>query len=159
MTMPKADFSGPDLCALPARDAVAGLRSGDIAPDDLLDAAFTRIAQVEPSVNATVTVCEDRARAAVKRLGADRAARGNDPGWLGGLPITIKDLTMVSGVRTTYGNVALKDFVPTEKNGVIRDLFPKLGFVPGAEPQEWVLDLADYAARPTRIARKETGPR
>ena len=65
----------------------------------------------------------------------------------------------VEAARAAGAGAIRAGFVPTEKNGVIRDLFPKLGFAPGAEPQEWVLDLADYAARPTRIARKETGPR
>ena len=48
-------------------------------------------------------------------------------------------------------------FVPTEKNGVIAGLFPRLGFAPA--PAEgagrWTLSLAAHAARATRIRRKE----
>ncbi|HRO13381.1 MAG TPA: HAD-IIIC family phosphatase, partial [Amaricoccus sp.] len=45
-------------------------------------------------------------------------------------------------------------FVPTEKNGVIADLFPRLGFAPGGEGR-WTLSLAAHARRATRISRKE----
>jgi FkbH-like protein len=49
-------------------------------------------------------------------------------------------------------------FVPTPKNAVIKDLFAKLGFMrDGADgtSSRWSLPVADYAARPTRIARRE----
>ncbi|MCB1425557.1 MAG: amidase, partial [Notoacmeibacter sp.] len=131
MTIPETEYTGPDLCALPAREAVEMLKKGELSPDDLLDAATMRIVEVEPAVNATVTVCEDRARAAVARLDADRKARGHEPGWLAGLPITIKDLTMVSGVRTTYGNMALKDFVPTENDPLVELMERRGGIVIG----------------------------
>ena len=44
--------------------------------------------------------------------------------------------------------------VPTEKNGVIADLFPRLGFAPAGEGR-FTLSLAAHAARATRIRRKE----
>ena len=52
----------------------------------------------------------------------------------------------VSGIRAA--------FVPTERNGVIADLFPRLGFAPAGEGR-WTLSLAAHAARATRIRRKE----
>jgi FkbH-like protein len=53
------------------------------------------------------------------------------------------------------------DYVPTAKNGVIKDLYANLGFSPvgpanGTKgPTRWHLDLAQYAARPTHISRRE----
>jgi FkbH-like protein len=44
-------------------------------------------------------------------------------------------------------------FVPTPKNGVIADLFPRLGLTPAGEGR-WMLPLAAHARRPTRIARR-----
>ena len=52
-------------------------------------------------------------------------------------------------------------YVPTKKNGVIRDLYPKLGFsranaetsVDGAV--HWSLTLAEYVGRETHIDRLE----
>jgi len=82
-----AKFSGPELCRLGAREAVELLCKGEISPDELLDAAFRRIAEVEPDVNALPTLCEDRARAAAAQLsGGGTGHRA----WLGGLPLAIK---------------------------------------------------------------------
>ena len=44
--------------------------------------------------------------------------------------------------------------VPTERNGVIADLFPRLGFAPAGEGR-WTLSLAAHARHTTRIRRKE----
>ncbi|MFZ1814391.1 MAG: amidase [Rhizobiaceae bacterium] len=121
-------FTGPELCSLPARDAVELLRKKEVSPAEMLDAAFERIAQVEPAVNAVVATCEDRARNAIKRLAEDERVNGGEAGWLAGLPIAIKDLTMVSGVRTTFGNVALKDFVP-DVNDPLVEMMERRGAV------------------------------
>jgi amidase len=97
-----------DLLRLTATQAVAELRAGTVSPTELLDAAMARIAAVEPVVNALPTRCEARAREAIRRLPADTG-----PGWLAGLPVAIKDLTPVAGVRTTYGSMLHAEDVPT----------------------------------------------
>ncbi len=124
-------YSGPELCARPARDVVALLKSGEISPADLLDAAYERIAQTGPAINAMVTLCEDRARDALGNLAADKAVHGEDAGWLGGLPIGIKDLNLVKGVACTFGNVALRDFVPDESDPLVEKLEARGGVVVG----------------------------
>lgn len=112
-------FTGPDICKLPAHDVRDLLHRKEVSPADLLDAAFARIAQVEPAINAIPTLCEDRAR-----------ERANDLSGtlLGGIPTGIKDLTAVAGVRTTYGTRGFADHIPDasdplvtrlEKNGAI----------------------------------------
>ncbi|HKQ25253.1 MAG TPA: HAD-IIIC family phosphatase [Burkholderiales bacterium] len=55
------------------------------------------------------------------------------------------------------------DYVPTERNGVVSGLFRDLGFaaVPGTEPNGasgWILNTAEYVARPTFIARRAAHP-
>lgn len=46
-------------------------------------------------------------------------------------------------------------YKPTAKNGMVKELYPRLGFAPCAEADEpdtaWFLDLAQYAIRPTSI--------
>lgn len=108
------DYSGPELCALSAVDAVDALAKGDVSPSEMLDAALTRIAEVEPAINALPTLCEDRARDRIASL--DRAGAAT---WLHGLPIAIKDLTPVAGVRTTFGTKGLADFVPEESDPIV----------------------------------------
>lgn len=53
------------------------------------------------------------------------------------------------------------DYIPTTKNGVIRDLFPSLGFAPSDKdtpsngPSRWILDVKNYDAHKTHISRIE----
>lgn len=111
------DYTGPELCALSAVEAVEALTSGEVSPLEMIDAALARIAAVEPAINALPTLCADRAR--------DRAAsptRGEEAIWLAGLPIAIKDLTPVEGVRTTWGTKAFADFVPNESSPLVDTL-------------------------------------
>ncbi len=113
---PSTEFTGPALCGLTAVQAVDLLKKGEIKPLELLEASLTRIEQVEPEVNATVTICGERARESLANLD-DLAANNSDrPGWLAGLPIGIKDLMHVSGVKTTMGTRGLADFVAKEND-------------------------------------------
>ena len=129
--MSDSGFTGPALCALSAREAVAKLKAKEVSPEELLEASLQRIAQVEPEVNAVIVTCEKRARACLSQLLADEKINGNEPGWLAGLPVAIKDLTMVSGVRTTYGNTALANFVPEVSDPLVRMIEARGGVVIG----------------------------
>ena len=91
-------------CQLTARDAVKLLRQGKVSPDELISEALGRIAKIDGRLNALPTICEERARAAAREAGPDSL--------LGGLPIAIKDLMDVAGVRTTYGSTIFADHRP-----------------------------------------------
>ena len=119
-----------ELIRLTATEAVARLRRREISPLDLIDAAAARIAAVEPAVNALPTLCLDRARDHAKRLmnGHGRDAE-DEPGWLAGLPVAIKDLTDVAGVRTTYGSPIFRDHVPARSHPVVERIERKGGIV------------------------------
>lgn len=127
MARPDTTFSGPELCALSAVEAVKLLQTGEVNPREMLDAAFTRIAQVEPDVNATITTCPVRAYDAAKSLSGETSHQA----WLAGLAITIKDLSPVKGVRTTWGNMALKDHVPEASDPLVERLESRGGIVIG----------------------------
>ncbi|MGC6452332.1 MAG: amidase [Candidatus Puniceispirillaceae bacterium] len=122
------DFTGPELCRLQAHEVIDMLSRGEISPTDCLDAAFARIAKVEPAINAMPTLCPDRAYAAAARL--DRSHDGQ-PGFLAGLPLAIKDLTPVEGVRTTFGTRAFADFVPEASDPLVTRLEARGGIVAG----------------------------
>src|SRR5262245_62624207 len=95
-----------ELWKMTAIEAVARLKKKEITPLELVEASAQRIAEVEPAVNALPTLCLDRARDHAKRIMAGGAAceASSEAGWLAGLPVSIKDLTDVAGVRTTYGS-------------------------------------------------------
>jgi amidase len=104
-----------------ARDVIALLKKGEITTADLIDASLTRMDQVEPLVNAVVTRCPERARA------ADVAASS----LLAGLPIGIKDLNPVAGVRTTFGTKGMADHVPDTSDPLVIRLEDRGGVVLG----------------------------
>ncbi len=70
---------------------------------------------------------------------------------------------LVEAARVRSVRTLKAAYLPTAKNGVVRDLFERLGFTrvdadagaAGEGASQWLLSVADYVARPTRIARKE----
>jgi len=131
MSRPDRPFTGPDLCRLTAREAVARLKTGEVSPADLLDAALHRMDQVEPAVNATVIRDDARARAALNLLPGRAAQASGHRGWLAGLPIGIKDLIAVAGMRATAGSPALADFVAPESDALVARLEARGAIVAG----------------------------
>ena len=89
------------------------LNSGDVTPLDVLDALEKRIADVDGKTNALPTLCFDRARSHAKALMQKPAG---ERGLLAGLPIPIKDLTNVAGVRTTQGSPIYKNNIPASSD-------------------------------------------
>ncbi len=119
-----------DLISLTATEAATRLRRREVSPLELIDAAAARIAAVEPAVNALPTLCLDRARDHAKQLMAGhRREAEHEPGWLGGLPVSIKDLNDVAGVRTTYGSPIFKDHVPVASHPLVQRIERKGGIV------------------------------
>lgn len=104
-------FTGPDLCSLTAREVIALLKARKVSANELVEAALSRVAQTAPAINAMVTPCPDRASAA--------AAQADGDTLLAGLPVGIKDLTPVAGVRTTWGTPGLADFVPEASDPLV----------------------------------------
>ncbi len=120
-----------ELWRLSAVEAVSLLKKKEVTPLDLIDSAAGRIAEVEPAVNALPTLCLDRARDHAKRVMAGGAAceAAGEAGWLAGLPVSIKDLTDVAGVRTTYGSPIYADHVPTKSHPLVERIERKGGIV------------------------------
>jgi amidase len=94
-----------------ACEAVDMLRQEAVSPHDLLDTLAEQVARVEPHVNALPTLCWERAHEHAQALLRKPVA---ERGVLCGLPVPIKDLSAVAGVRTTYGSRVYENFVPTE---------------------------------------------
>jgi amidase len=102
------------------------LQQGEVTPLDCLDALEARIASVDGTVNALPTLCLDRARDHARRL-MERPLGSR--GLLAGLPVPIKDLTEVAGVRTTYGSPIFADNVPEVSDLFVRTLEAEGGLV------------------------------
>jgi amidase len=115
-----------ELLRLDACAVVGLLQAGKVSPRDLLDALERRIADVDPVVNALPILCFERARAHADRL---TATPPGERGLLAGLPVAIKDLADVAGVRTTYGSPIFKDHVPARSDVLVEMLEARGGIV------------------------------
>jgi amidase len=111
-----------DLYRLSAREAVELLRTGKVSPLEMVDAAVARIEATDGVLNALPTLSIERARDHAKQIGKNRTAERDRPGWLGGLPIAVKDLNDVAGVRTTYGSPLFADHVPENSDVMVETL-------------------------------------
>ena len=91
-----------------ARDMAAAVRARRVSARELLDMHLDRIDELNPVINAVVSLDPERARA---QAGAadERLARGDDVGPLHGLPFAVKDTHDVAGWRTTSGSPLMAD--------------------------------------------------
>ncbi|WP_142849009.1 amidase [Telmatospirillum sp. J64-1] len=111
-----------ELLRLDAR-AVAGLLAkGEVSPREVVDLAAARHEQVDDAVNALPTPCFDRAR---------KAAAKPQAGPLHGLPVAIKDLTDVAGLRCTLGSAAFAERIADTSDIVVQTLESRGGIVIG----------------------------
>ena len=112
----------PDaLTSLSARDAVAALHAGEVEPRELVEAALRQIEERDGPLNALPTLCAERALTHAETV--DRRLA------LAGLPIAVKDLTDVAGVRTTYGSPIYADHVPDRSDILVERLEERGGVV------------------------------
>jgi aspartyl-tRNA(Asn)/glutamyl-tRNA(Gln) amidotransferase subunit A len=88
----------------------ARLRAGEISPREAVSFYLERIDRLGGAVNAYITVLGDEALAEAARLERERGDRG--PLW--GVPLAVKDVIDVAGVRTTGASKALADNVARE---------------------------------------------
>lgn len=92
---------------------VAGYRSREFDPVEALNACLERMGNVNPTLNAIVTVDRDGAmQAAVEST--KRWKAGIPLSRLDGVPLTVKDNLFVKGMRATWGSKAYEDFVPEQ---------------------------------------------
>ena len=101
-----------DLCATSAVELARLIRSRELSATELLTAVLARIDEVNPGINAIVTLAAEQASAVAAELDA-RAARGSFAGPLHGLPIAVKDLAETAGIRTTFGSPIFASYVPS----------------------------------------------
>lgn len=101
------------LHELSVAEAGGLLRRGELTSAELTGHVLERIAELDPRINAFVTVTARRARADAER--ADRElAGGLDRGPMHGIPYALKDIFDTRGIRTTSHSRLMVDHVPGE---------------------------------------------
>jgi amidase len=119
-----SETAGPAAAPLhwwTARDLAGAIRRRELTAAEVMGWHLDRIAQVNPRINAIVTLRPELALEEAE-VADRRAATGEALGPLHGLPIAIKDLEDTAGIRTTYGSAAFARHVPTADSLVVARL-------------------------------------
>ena len=109
-----------ELTQLTISEALAQLSAKTISAVELTRAYLDRIAQLEPTLHAYITVTRERALADAQA--ADQARAAGDDRPLLGIPLAIKDVISTKGVETTCGSKILSGYVPVFNATVIQRL-------------------------------------
>jgi Asp-tRNA(Asn)/Glu-tRNA(Gln) amidotransferase A subunit family amidase len=107
-----------DLSALDARRLIG---EKALSPLELWQACRARIDAWNPKVNAVVTLDEEAGLAAAREA-ESAVTQGAALGPLHGLPVGIKDLSEVRGLRTTYGSELYAENIPAYDDGFVARL-------------------------------------
>jgi len=97
------------------------LRRKKISPVELTNACLARIEQLNPTINAFITIMHESALAEARAAEAEIVA-DNWRGPLHGIPIGLKDLIDTRGVKTTCASALFADRVPTEDADIVQRL-------------------------------------
>ena len=106
---------------LSIKAAAEEIHSGLITPTELVAETLERIDALDGDLKAFVTVMRDQAYEEAERLERElRTGLYRSP--LHGIPIGVKDIIAVKGVRTTAGSKVLADYVSQEDAMVVEQL-------------------------------------
>ncbi len=119
--MATTDAGARDLARLSLREAAELVRTRAVSPVELTEACLRRIEQLNPQLNAFITVTAESALAEAGAAEAEIHA-GRCRGPLHGIPLALKDLVDTAGVRTTAGSLLYRDRVPAHDAEVFRRL-------------------------------------
>jgi amidase len=108
-----------ELPDLPAIELVRRVRARQLSPVEIAEACLARVDEVNGVLNAIVTL---NPRALDDARAREQEALRGEGGPLCGVPVGIKDVTPVAGLRTTYGSAVYADHVPAADALVVRRL-------------------------------------
>ena len=107
-----------DLAFASATEQRRLIASKEVSPVELVNLYFSRTRKLDSQLNSYLTLAEDQALADAKAA-EEAVTRGDDLGPLHGVPISVKDLEMTRGLRTTGGSLVFKDRVPEADSAVV----------------------------------------
>ncbi len=110
-----------ELAFLSATELAAAIRSRKTSPVEAVEAVLDRIEHLNPHINAYCNVTVESARREAKAAEA-AVMRGEQLGPLHGVPVSVKDLVITRGVRTTFGSRIYETNVPDEDAPLVERL-------------------------------------
>ncbi len=106
---------------LTVNESAEKIQGGQLTPTELLESILARIEEIEPKLDAWVTVDVEAALRSAKVLTRE-AARGKLRSPLHGIPVGVKDIFNTKGLRTTMGSPLFSDNVPESDAVVVAEL-------------------------------------
>jgi amidase len=110
-----------ELWRLSASEVARLIRTGKVSAREVADAALQRLDSVNPRINAIVDCRPDLVREQADEVDSV-LARGNDPGPLAGVPVTVKINTDQAGFATTDGSRLQENLFATFNSPVVDNL-------------------------------------
>lgn len=106
-----------DLCYVSAGELSRLIKKREVSPVDVVRAHLARIEAVEPALNSFITLLSEQA---MEEAGTaeQEIQSGRYRGPLHGIPIGLKDLFYVKGVRNTSGSKIFDHFIPDHDSTV-----------------------------------------
>ena len=111
----------PEIWELPGTEIAARIKGGEVSAREVTDAHLERIESLNPEINAFITITPELARATADEVDA-RRSEGEQLGPLAGVPLALKDILCVDGVRTTAGSRILEQYRPPYDSTVVQRL-------------------------------------
>ena len=110
-----------ELWQLSATELAKRVRQRDVSAREVADAVLDRLDAVNPAINAVVEHRPDDVRRQADEV--DRAiARGDDPGPLAGVPVTVKINVDQAGFATTNGTRLQRDLIARADSPVVANI-------------------------------------
>ena len=109
-----------DLCFMPAYQLRQQLLSKRLSARELLAAFEQRIERHNPVINALVTLDFEQAYRMAQFADDHLARTGEALGSLHGLPLAVKDVFQVAGMRTTYGNLHYQNHISSQDDLLVK---------------------------------------
>ena len=104
-----------------AKAIAQAIRRREVSVLEMVELHLHRIEQVNPQLNAVVTLATERALDEA-HMADEALARGIQPGPLHGVPITIKDSIETAGIVTTSATQGLRNHLPQHDASVVAAL-------------------------------------
>ncbi len=114
----EAQEAASPLCFMSAVEMARLIRAKKLSAREALAAHLKQIERVNPKVNAIVTLVPEMAAEAAAKAD-EMQAHKEILGPLHGLPVAHKDLFETRGIRTTFGSLLYKDYIPAEDDIVV----------------------------------------
>ena len=103
------------------QDVAKLIKAQKLSPIELVDVCLQRIENLNPNLNAFITILAEQARAQARAAEAEIKA-GKWRGPLHGIPVGIKDFYDTAGIRTTAAFEHFKERIPAKDSAGVRKL-------------------------------------